>query len=73
MASAIHDEPHGTLDFKQLQHMDLLVAVSDSGGLQTLLPILVDVLDVNEPPIFINSCPTDNSLIACPHISEKQF
>ena len=71
LASAIRGGPHGTLDFEAAPAYGFMIAVSDSGGLQTLLPILVDVLDVNEPPIFINSCPTDNSLIACPQISEK--
>ena len=70
-ASAIRGGPHGTLDFEAATAYGFIVAVSDSGGLQTLIPIVVDVLDVNEPPIFIHSCPTDNSVIACPQIPEK--
>ena len=71
LASAIRGGPHGTLDFEAAAAYGFIVAVSDSGGLRTLIPIVVDVLDVNEPPIFIHSCPTDNSVIACPQIPEK--
>ena len=64
LGSSIRGGPHGTLDFEVSRTYGFMVAVKDSTGLQTLVPILVDILDVNEPPIFINSCATDNSVAA---------
>ena len=57
IASDIRGGPHGTLDYETNPSFGFIVTVTDASGLDAHVSIRVQLLDVNEPPMFVKLCP----------------